>query len=144
MCGRRLPPNARLRGPGPGTRPPRPRGSRGGAGGGTRTPGASGRSGAEESGGTAASGPAAARAAAERGKGGYRPLARPSLEQGGRRRSAGNSAQEVWVGGEGGPVPRPAYLKTQSSRASLAGEINPCFLLKSFWNRVGGILGRRR
>lgn len=113
-------------------------------GGGTRTPGASGRSGAEESGGTAASGPAAARAAAERGKGGYRPLARPSLEQGGRRRSAGNSAQEVWVGGEGGPVPRPAYLKTQSSRASLAGEINPCFLLKSFWNRVGGILGRRR
>lgn len=47
-------------------------------------------------------------------------------------------------GGGRRTAPAPLYLKTQSSLASLAGEVRPCFLLKSFWNRVGGILGSRR
>lgn len=96
-------------------------------------------------GGAAPRGPAVARAAAE-GEGaaaeGEGAAARSPPGQGRRRRAAGNSAQKFGAG-EGGR-PHPGYLKTQSSRASLAGEISPCFLLKSFWNRVGGILGRRR
>lgn len=53
---------------------------------------------------------------------------------------ARNSEQKFAAGEECGPI--RGYLKTQSSRESLAGEIRPCFLLKSFWKRVGGILGR--
>lgn len=56
--------------------------------------------------------------------------------------SAGAEVQGCgWGGWVGGGEPRPSHLKTQSSLASLAGETSPCFLLKSFWNRVGGILG---
>lgn len=104
--------------PAGGARPGRPRGSRRG-----RIPRA-GESGARRRG-----------AAAGAGKG--PPAPRPPGGRGSEELGA-----EVW--GRGGARPRPGYLKTQSSRASLAGEISPCFLLKSFWKRVGGILGRCR